>query len=107
MTQYFDNFKIVYTQDGEFPVENATKYRRRKNPIACLQASDLADLGSVVSVRTQNGTFDIDTRQKVYYTLEKNGKLHRIDGERFHRILERTDISLPEDYCGGMGYIPA
>lgn len=106
MTQYFDNFKIVYAQDREFRTEDAVKYRRRKNPIACLRASDLAPLGTIVSVRTQNGTMDIDTRQNVYYTLERSGELHRITGERFHRILERTDLSLPEDYCSGMGYIP-
>ena len=53
-----------------------------------MRASELAELGRVVSVRTQNGTMDIDTRQNICYTLARNGELHRVAGERFHRSLE-------------------
>lgn len=106
MTQYFDSFRILYAKDGEFPVKEAVKYRRRKSPIACLKASDLQELGTMVSVRTQNGTMDIDTRQDICFTLERDGELHRITGDRFHRILEVSEEPLPEDYCRNIAYIP-
>ena len=106
MTQYFDTFRIVYAKEREFPVKEAVRYRRKKSPIACLRASDLAKMGSVVAVRTQNGTMDIDTRQNVCFTLERSGELHRIAGERFQRILEPVDTALPEDYCRNIAYIP-
>ena len=60
----------------------------------------------MVSVRTQSGTMDIDTRQNVCFTLEQNGELHRVAGERFHRILELSDAPIPEDYCRNIAYIP-
>lgn len=77
MTQYFDTFRILYAKDRAFPVSEGTRYQRKKIPLACVRASDLAELGRVVSVRTQNGTMDIDTRQNICYTLERNGELHR------------------------------
>ena len=49
MAQYFDNFEIVYAKERKFPVKEGKKYRRRKEPIACLRAADLAELGNVVS----------------------------------------------------------
>ena len=106
MTQYFDTFRIVYAREREFPVEEAVKYVRRKSPIACVKASDLAELGRMVSVRTQNGTMDIDTRQNICFTLERNGELHRIEGDRFRRILGPADVRMPEDYCQNIAYIP-
>ena len=80
MTQYFDTFRILYAKDRAFPVSEGTRYQRKKIPLACVRASDLAELGRVVSVRTQNGTMDIDTRQNICYTLERNGELHRVSG---------------------------
>ena len=106
MTQYFDTFQILYAEEKEFPVQEARKYYRKKSPIACLRASDLAPLGKIVSIRTQNGTMDVDTRQSVCFTLERSGELHQISGEKFHRILERCEESLPEDYCQEIAYIP-
>lgn len=106
MTQYFDTFRILYAKDRAFPVSEGTRYQRRKIPLACVRASDLAELGRVVSVRTQNGTMDIDTRQNICYTLERNGELHRVAGERFHRILELSDAPVSEDYCRNMTYVP-
>lgn len=106
MTQYFDSFRILYAKDRAFPVSEGTRYQRKKMPLACVRASDLAELGRVVSVRTQKGTMDIDTRQNICYTLERNGELHRIGGERFHRILELSDAPMPEDYCRDIAYIP-
>ena len=67
MTQYFDNFEIVYAKERKFPVKEGKKYRRRKEPIACLRAADLAELGNVVSIRTVDGTMDIDTRQDMVF----------------------------------------
>ena len=106
MTQYFDNFAIVYAKERMFPVEEGRKYRRRKAPLACLKASDLSELGKIVSVRTQNGTMDIDTGKGGYFTLEQSGELHLVSEKRFGRILEMSDLSLPEDYCSNIGYIP-
>ena len=106
MTQYFDNFEIVYAKERKFPVKEGKKYRRRKEPIACLRAADLAELGNVVSIRTVDGTMDIDTRQDMYFTLERTGELHPVPTGRFHRILELCDLPLPEEYCSSMGYIP-
>ena len=106
MTQYFDSFRIVYAGEGEFPVEEAVRYQRKKNAIACVKASDLAELGQIVSVRTQNGTMDINTRQNVCFTLERTGELHRIEADRFHRLLERTKETMPADYCSEITYVP-
>ena len=106
MTQYFDTFRIFYAKDREFPVSEGVRYQRKKELLACVRASDLAELGSVVSVRTQKGTMDIDTRQNICYTLEQNGEMHRIGGERFHRILELSEAPMPEDYCRNIAYIP-
>ncbi len=78
MTQYFDNFEIVYAKERKFPVKEGKKYRRRKEPIACLRAADLAELGNVVSIRTVDGTMDIDTRQDMYFTPERTGELHPV-----------------------------
>lgn len=75
MTQYFDNFEIVYAKERKFPVTEGKKYRRRKELLACLKAADLAELGNVVSIRTEDGTMDIDTRQDRYFTLERTGEL--------------------------------
>ena len=106
MTQYFDNFEIVYAKERKFPVTEGKKYRRRKELLACLEAADLAELGNVVSIRTEDGTMDIDTRQDRYFTLERTGELHPVPAERFHRILELCELPLPEEYCSHMGYIP-
>lgn len=106
MTQYFDTFMIFYAKDREFPVSEGVRYQRKKELLACVRASDLAELGSVVSVRTQKGTMDIDTRQNICYTLEQNGEMHRIGGERFHRILELSETQMPENYCRNIAYIP-
>ena len=106
MTQYFDNFEIVYAKERKFPVKEGKKYRRRKELIACLKAADLAELGKVVSIRTEDGTMDIDTRQDKYFTLERTGELHPVPAGRFHRILELCELPLPEEYCSSMGYIP-
>lgn len=48
---------------------------------------------------------DIDTRQDMYFTLERTGELHPVPTGRFHRILELCDLPLPEEYCSSMGYI--
>ena len=48
---------------------------------------------------------DIDTRQDMYFTLERTGELHPVPPGRFHRILELCDLPLPEEYCSSMGYI--
>ena len=106
MTQYFDTFRIFYAKDREFPVSEGVRYQRKKELLACVRASDLAELGSVVSVRTQKGTMDIDTRQNICYTLEQNGEMHRIGGERFHRILDLSETRIPENYCRNIAYIP-
>lgn len=106
MTQYFDTFRIFYAKDREFPVSEGMRYQRKKELLACVRASDLAELGSVVSVRTQKGTIDIDTGQNICYTLEQNGEMHRIGGERFHRILELSETRMPENYCRNIAYIP-
>ena len=106
MTQYFDTFRIFYAKDREFPVSEGVRYQRKKELLACVRASDLAELGSVVSVRTQKGTMDIDTRQNICYTLEQNGEMHRIGGERFHRILDLSETRMPENYCRNIAYIP-
>lgn len=106
MTQYFDTFRILYAKDRKFPVSEGTRYQRKKSLLACVMTSDLAELGRVVSVRTQKGTMDIDTRQNICFTLERDGELHRVEGERFHRILELSDTPMPEDYCQNIAYIP-
>ena len=47
MTQYFDTFRILYAKDRAFPVSEGTRYQRKKIPLACVRASDLAELGRV------------------------------------------------------------
>lgn len=95
---YLGRYEVLDASEGARIPEDAILYRRTRRPLLCVRAAELAELGDVVSVRIDDRMVSIDTREKVYYGVEENGVLHRMEPQIFHAFLAETGIDLREDY---------
>lgn len=106
MKEYFDTFTIVSAKDMLPDISKMQKYARRKEPICYIKASDLAKMGSHISIRTQKGTVERIIEDAAYFILEKDGVVHYITEERFKLYHALIEDDITDSYRECMEYMP-
>lgn len=106
MTEYFNSFTILSAKDMDLDMRNMKKYVRRKEPICYICAADIVKPGANISIRTRKGTLDSEVGEETYFVIEKDGTVHYMTGDRFHKYLSTDGEKAPGGYCEGVEYIP-
>lgn len=106
MTEYFDSFELVYAKDTDVEPEEMLAYRRVKEPLGYLRASEFLKPGTRVSIRNHESNIDMVIGEDTFFTMEKDGTIHSMNREIFEKYHLTLDERLPEGYCEKAEYIP-
>lgn len=106
MTEYFDSFTIMSARDMHLDMKRMKKYRRRKEPICCLRATDVAKPGFRISIRTQKGSVDSIVKEGLYFAIERDGTVHPMWESHFESCLSYTEQKISKEYYEDTEYMP-
>ncbi len=107
MNEYFELYAIISARDLEVDLDKMECYRRRREEICYLQATDIVCPGTKISLRTQEGFMDRSAEETVYFTLERNGNVRALLREQFEKYYTPIEKEVPVDYCEDIEYIPS
>ncbi len=106
MKEYFETYELIFARKYRAKLEEMKTYRRRKEPICYVDLSDMAPLGTRISLRNENTTLEITVEAEMYYIIERSGALRIVPKDSFKRYMIPVDQKVPKDYCRNMDYIP-
>lgn len=105
MQEYFHSFLILTAQEMKLDLTRMKRYARRKEAVCYLRAADLVKPGADISIRTRKGVWSWQIEEEVYFIFEKDGSVHYMTGERFHRYFSPGGRK-PMESCEGIEYVP-
>ncbi len=91
ITEYFATFTIISAKDVKLDISQMKKYRRKKEPICYVRIADVVKAGSNVSVRTAKASRERIAEEDLYITVEKNGMVYYVQGDRFRKYFKASD----------------
>lgn len=106
MIEYFNSFEVIYARTEELDLTQYALYRRCKEPLCFVKASDMLKIGADISIHKQEDSIDLHITQEIYFTLERDGALHSMTEESFNRCFYVIEEEMPENYYDKIEYIP-
>lgn len=107
MSQYFESFSIIHALEEKIDISTMKQYRRTLAPLCCVRLTELVEHGAHVSIRTQKGNMDFIVEEDTYLAMERDGTLHAMSSERFHKYFTMTKHGITDDYYEDIAYMPA
>ncbi len=106
MTEYFQSYTLIFANEVKLDLSDMQKFRRRRQPICFLKATDVAEVGTQISVRTESSNIDIQVEEDMFFSVERNGIIHFVRSDFFRKYLKDMKQKLPKDYFTEIQYKP-
>lgn len=106
MTEYFQSYTLIFANQTKADVSGMQRYRRLRQPICCIKATDIAGVGTQISMRTDSGSMDFQVEEDMFFSVERNGIIHFVRSDFFRKYLSDTGQGLPKDYFAEIQYTP-
>ena len=107
MTEYFQSYTLIFANETEADVSRMQKYRRRNEPVCYVRATDIAPVGTHISIRTEADSVDTHVEEEMYFAVERNGTIHCVDNTFLLKYKEGSEQRLPENYFSEAQYKPS
>jgi len=91
MTEYFDSFDLIYTQDYKVETDGMETYEKRRLPICYVKADEMFPVGTPVTIRTLAGDIDMSVERDLYLMIDYSGAVSLHYKEKFLESFEILD----------------
>ena len=98
MNTYYDSSEILYAGQYQADLSEFTKYRKKEFHVGFVRATQMAQPGKTVTIRTLEGDVDVDVTEDLYIILNVNGEIYPIRQAKFERSYRES--SEPYVYPG-------
>lgn len=85
MTQYFDNFEIIYAKDYQIDLSQMKQYEKRKIPIGYVKADEVLPVGTPITIRTLEGDIELTVEEDLYILIGIKGEVYPNRREKFEQ----------------------
>ena len=106
MAEYFKSYTLIFADKTKLDVSTMQKYKRLKRPICYVKATDIAEVGTSISVRSKCGSVDVQVKEDIYFAVERNGIIHFVRSDFFQKYLYEIEQKPSEDYFAQVQYMP-
>ena len=103
MESYFRSSEIIYAHDHVENLKNLTHYTKKEVGVGYVKASDLADSGHKMLIRTLEGDVDVKVEDDLYIIIGINGEIYPCRKQKF----ESSYIPVSGKYAFPGEYPPA
>ncbi len=98
MTEYFDTYKIIFAKEEKINIEDMKLYKRKMEQLCYIKATDIAEVGEVISFRTEEKTWELEVKEEMYCVVERSGEVLPMPDDLFERFFQPADEEAPKDY---------
>ena len=100
MRRYFSDSEIIYAGNYTVDMSTMTHYQKREIPVGYVKATDLAEAGTKVMIRTLEGDVDVMVEDNLYIILGIDGEIYPCRENRFLSTyrLDSEAYQYPGDY---------
>ena len=100
MRRYFSDSEIIYAGNYTVDMSTMTHYQKREIPVGYVKATDLAEAGTKVMIRTLEGDVDVMVEDNLYIILGIDGEIYPCRESRFLSTyrLDSEAYQYPGDY---------
>lgn len=100
MKEYFDNTEIIYAGKNPIDVSEYTRYVKKDVVVGYVVASELAEAGTRVTIRTLEGDIDITIDDDTYIVIGVDGEIYPVKKAKFEKNYTLCDDEYiyPGDY---------
>ncbi|HKM33605.1 MAG TPA: DHH family phosphoesterase [Lachnospiraceae bacterium] len=95
MTQYFDNYEIIYAKDYQVDLTQMRKYEKRKIPVGYVKADEILPVGTPITIRTLEGDIELTVEEDLFILIGIKGEVYPKRREKF----EQSYLKLSKKYC--------
>ena len=101
MKEYFATSEIMHAGEREEDVSQMTHYVKKEFMVGYIKASDIAELGHKVFIRTLEGDLDIIIEDDVYIVIYVAGEIYPIKQKKFEATYSVSDAPyvFPGEYA--------
>ena len=100
MRRYFSESEIIYTGNYATDLGSMKHYEKMEVPVGYVKATDLAEAGTKVLIRTLEGDVDVSIEDDLYIILGIDGEIYPCKEARFMSTyrLDDREYQFPGDY---------
>lgn len=102
MIDYFDDIQIIYAGEYEIDITDMDTYKKKKLLMGYVKATDIDELGTMLSVRTMEGDLEIETQEDTYIMIGIKGEVYPKRKDKFDKEYQMLD----ENYVFDGEYAP-
>ncbi|MBR3039153.1 MAG: DHH family phosphoesterase [Lachnospiraceae bacterium] len=96
MRRYFTDTEIIYAGNYTVDLNSVQRFRKLEVPVGYVKATDLAETGDKIMIRTLEGDVDVTVEDDLYIILGIDGEIYPCREKRFENSYRLIDI--PYDY---------
>ena len=100
MRRYFSESEIIYAGNYTVDMSTMTHYQKKEVPVGYVKATNLAEAGTKVMIRTLEGDVDVTIEDDLYIILGIDGEIYPCRENRFLSSyrLDSSAYQYPGDY---------
>lgn len=91
MDRYFEETEIIFPADYKVDLSQFDLYRKNRYKLGYVDATELAPIGTVTSIRTLEGDVDVIIEDGVYIMIGIDGEVYPIRKSTFEKAYEPSD----------------
>ena len=107
MTEYFDSFTVIYSNEYEADTSDMKLYHKRKIPVGFVKAAQVLPIGTPITIRTLEGDINLTVEEDLYIIIGIKGEVypnHRAKFEQSYMELNQKYTS--SGYGVNSEYVP-
>ena len=107
MTEYFDSFTVIYSNEYEADTSDMKLYHKRKIPVGFVKAAQVLPIGTPITIRTLEGDINLTVEEDLYIIIGIKGEVypnHRAKFEQSYMELNQKYTS--SGYGVSSEYVP-
>ncbi|MGN1148736.1 MAG: bifunctional oligoribonuclease/PAP phosphatase NrnA [Lachnospiraceae bacterium] len=107
MTEYFDSFELIYTDNYEIDIAGMKLYQKKKIPIGYVKADEVLPVGTPITIRTLEGDVEMMVEEDLYIMIGIKGEVYPNRQKKFEQSYRKLEKKYSYDDCCADGeYVP-
>ena len=107
MREYFNSYQIIFARDYHVDISTMLLYQRKQHFLGYIKVTDIGRVGSGITVRTQQGDWNMMIEKELYFLLEPQGEIALYRAKEFEEYFIPTGRKVEiEEYFDQTAYIP-
>ncbi|MDE5802642.1 MAG: DHH family phosphoesterase [Lachnospiraceae bacterium] len=94
MTEYFDSFTVIYSNEYEADTSDMKLYHKRKIPVGFVKAAQVLPIGTPITIRTLEGDINLTVEEDLYIIIGIKGEVYPNHRAKF----EQSYMELNQKY---------